>query len=244
MFKMEEKQRGVRFYVDKNSFLVQTAVILMALSAVFRLIGCWGLWNDPFFAAAQIALPLCCNLLFILCLLLFGRRAFSLTCVPVLAGIVFFIVKAFTFDSWIHTVLCLLLYIGVAALYVLAVFGSVRIKYALTPLFGAVFLYHVFVEDLAALRDAAHPVTFSAGMQEVSVLCVILSMFLTTLAMKKVKREEPLELPKIKAPKVIPPEKKQEEAPLSLPMPEAEATAAAAETEPKPEPAEESGEDK
>lgn len=210
-----EKQQKVRFWVDKKSFLVQAAVILMALSAVFRLIGCWGLWNDPFFAATQIALPLCCAMLFIVCLLLFGKRAFVLTCVPFLAGIVFFIVKAFTFESWIHTVLCLMLYIGLSVLYVLTVFGSAKIRYLLPPIFAAVFLYHVFVEDLAALRDTANPVTLSSGMQEISVLCIILAMFFVTLAMKRVKTEEP-ELPKIKAPKVIPPKKDGEDSPAEI----------------------------
>lgn len=202
-----EKQQKIRFWVDKKSFLVQAAVILMALSAVFRLIGCWGLWSDPFFAATQIVLPLCCNLLFIVCLLLFGKRAFSLTCVPLLAGIVFFIIKAFTFESWIHTVLCLCLYIGISVLYVLAVFGSAKIKLLLAPIFGLVFLYHVFVEDLAALRDVENPVTLAAGMQEMSVLCIILAMFFVSLAMKRVKTEEEPELPKMKAPKVIAPKK-------------------------------------
>lgn len=212
MSNVAEKQQKIRFYVDKNSFLVQAAVILMALSAVFRLIGCWGMWNDAFFAATQIALPLCCNLLFIICLLLLGKRAFAATCVPVLAGIVFFIVKAFTFDSWVHTVLCLLLYMAVAALYVMAVFGSVKAKYTLAPLFGAVFLYHVFVEDLAALRDTVNPVSLASGMQEISVLCIILSAFCTVLAMKRVKSGEEPELPKMKAPKVIPPKKDGESA--------------------------------
>lgn len=205
-----EKQQKIRFWVDKKSFLIQAAVILMALSAVFRLIGCWGLWSDPFFAATQIVLPLCCNLLFIVCLLLFGKRAFSLTCVPLLAGIVFFIIKAFTFDSWIHTVLCLCLYIGISVLYVLAVFGSAKIRYLLAPIFGLVFLYHVFVEDLAALRDVQNPVTLSAGMQEMSVLCIILAMLFVSLAMKRVKPEEQPELPKMRAPKVIAPQKAKE----------------------------------
>lgn len=222
MSKTLEKQQKVRFWVDKKSFLVRAAVIMMALSAVFRLIGCWGLWRDPFFAATQIALPLFCNLVFIVCLLLFGKRAFAVTCVPLLAGIVFFIIKAFTFDSLIHTVLCLMLYIGISVLYVLAVFGSVRIKYLLAPIFGAVFLYHVFVEDLAALRDTANPVTLAAGMQEMSVLCIVLAMFFVSLAMKRVKAEEP-ELPKIKAPKVIPPKKEAEDAPTQ-PSLEAEKT--------------------
>lgn len=227
-----EKQQRVRFWVDKKSFLVQAAVILMALSAVFRLIGCWGMWSDPFFASTQIVLPLCCNLLFIVCLLLLGKRAFSLTCVPLLAGIVFFIIKAFTFESWIHTVLCLCLYIGIAVLYVLAVFGSAKIRYLLAPIFGLAFLYHVFVEDLAALRDVENPVTLAAGMQEISVLCIILAMFFTSLAMRRVKPEEQPELPKMRAPKVIPPKKDKTE--------ESSAPAQAEDAQPAPE-REESG---
>lgn len=224
-----EKQQKVRFWVDKKSFLVQAAVILMALSAVFRLIGCWGMWSDPFFASTQIVLPLCCNLLFIACLLLFGKRAFSLTCVPFLAGIVFFIIKAFTFESWVHTVLCLCLYIGLSVLYVLAVFGSAKIKYLLAPIFGLVFLYHVFVEDLAALRDVENPVTLAAGMQEISVLCIILALFFLSLAMKRVKPEEQTELPKMKAPKVIPPKKDKAEQSIAPAQPEQSQSAAEAE---------------
>lgn len=205
------KERRVKFYVEKRSMWVQAAVIFMALSAVFRLIGCWGLWNDRFFAVSQIALPLCCNLLFILCLLLLGRRAFWLTSLPVLLGVIFFIIKSFTFASWIHTILCLMLYLLVAVLYTATAFGVVRTKWFLVPLFGLPFLYHVFVEDLAALRDTANPVTLSAGMQEISVLCVMLALLFTAFAMKKQKPRQEVELPKIKDPKVIPPAPKKEE---------------------------------
>ena len=51
------KKQKIKFYIEPKSFLIQSSVILMALSVVFRLIGCWGLWNDEFFAVTQIALP-------------------------------------------------------------------------------------------------------------------------------------------------------------------------------------------
>lgn len=194
-----------RFYVERNSALVHTAVIFMALSAVFRLIGCWGMWGDQFFAASQIGLPLVCNLLFILLLLLLGERAFWTTSLPVILGVVFFIIKSFTFDSWLHTVLCILLYMLVAVLYAATAFGVIRTKWLLVPLFGLPFIYHVVVEDAAALR--AGTVTFAAGMQEVSVLCIMLAMLFTALAMKKRNTIEEVELPKIKDPKVIVPAK-------------------------------------
>ena len=165
---MEKEKKNTpraKFYVEQQHWAVQTAIIFMALSAVFRIVGCWGKWDEPFFAATQIALPLMCNILFILCLVLLGKKALWLTSVPVILGVVFFIIKSFTFDSWLHTILCILLYLLVAVLYTGTVFGIIRTKWLLVPLFGLPFLYHIFVEDLAALRDSANPVTFSAGLQ-------------------------------------------------------------------------------
>ena len=51
------------------------------------------------------------------------------------------------------------------------------------------FLYHVGVEDLAALRNTAQPVSFAAGMQEMSLLCVLLGMLLLSLGMRKYVKE-------------------------------------------------------
>ena len=205
----KEKKRAPRakFYVEQQHWAVQTAIIFMALSAVFRIVGCWGKWDEPFFAATQIALPLMCNILFILCLVLLGKKALWLTAVPVILGVVFFIIKSFTFDSWLHTVLCILLYLLVAVLYTGTVFGIM-----LVPPFGLPFLYHIFVEDLAALRDTANPVTLSAGLQEISVLCVMLALLFTAIAMKKKKPQTEVELPKMKAPKVIAPNRAEKAA--------------------------------
>ena len=184
------EESRVKYYVERQSFFARAAVTLMLLSAVFRLIGCWGLWGDPYFAATQIALPLACCLVFVLFLLLLGKRLFAATSLPVLLGVVFFIIKSFTFDSWVHTVLCILLYLLVAVLYTATAFGYVHTKWLLVPLFGLPFLYHIFVEDLAALRNTENPLSFSAGMQEMSVLCVMLALLCTALAMKKKKTEK------------------------------------------------------
>ena len=102
-----QKTEKISFYTERKSALVQASVIFMLLSAIFRLVGCWGRWNDAFFAATQIALPLACNLLFILLVLTLGRRALWTTVLPVLLGVVFFIIKSFTFDSVLHTILCI-----------------------------------------------------------------------------------------------------------------------------------------
>ncbi len=198
------KKRKVKFYVNRESMGTQACIILMALSVAFRIIGCWGLWNDRSYAVLQIALPIISALLLIAVIWMFGKKALWISFIPVVLGAVFFIIKSLSFDSMLHTVLCILLYVAVIGLYFSTVFGIIRTKWLLVPLFGLPFLYHIFVEDLAALRDTENPVSFAAGMQEMGVLCIMLGLFFLALAMKKQVKvpEEPL--PKIRTPKVVP----------------------------------------
>jgi hypothetical protein len=200
------KREKVKFYVERDSFGVEACVIFMALSVAFRIIGCWGLWNDKSYAILQIALPIVSALLLVICVTLLGKKALWLSFIPVTLGVVFFIVKALGFSSTLHMILCILLYIAVMALYFCTVFGIFKTKWFLVPLFGLPFLYHVFVEDLKKLQDTANPVTFADGMQEMGVLCIMLGLFFLALSMKKQVTETEEELPKIKAPKVLAPE--------------------------------------
>ena len=205
------KTEKIKFYTERNSFGVQAMIILMALSVAFRVIGCWGLWSDRSFALAQIALPIGSALLLIAFVWLFGR-ALWMTFVPVILGAVFFIVKSLGFESMVHTVLCILLYAAVIALYTGTVFGVIRTKWILAALFGLPFLYHIFVEDLPALRDTANPVSFSGGMQEMSVLCIMLGLFCLALSMKKTIVEPVIHLPRIRKPKPAAEQEASEEA--------------------------------
>ena len=183
--KTRDKKPRARFYLERSSAWAQICIIFMLLSAIFRLLGVWGLWDDEFFRNTQILLPLCCNLLFALFVFLFGRRGFFLTIVPVLMGVAFFIIKSFGFESSLHTLLCIILYLAVAIIYSGTVLGLIRTKWLLPPLFGLPFLYHIFVEDLARLRDAVNPMTLSEGLQELSVLCVMVSLFCVGMGLKK-----------------------------------------------------------
>ena len=196
-----------KFYVERSSFGVQAMVILLALSVVFRIIGCWGLWNDRNFAILQIALPVFSALLMIASIELFGKRALWVSFLPVLLGAVFFIIKSLGFESLLHTILCIVLYVAVIVLYFCTVFNILPTKWVLVLLFGLPFLYHIFVEDLAALRDTENPVSFAAGMQEMGVLCIMLGLFFLSVSMKKTQMEPNQELPKMKGPKVLFPKK-------------------------------------
>ena len=175
----------IKYTIDKKSFFGHSAVLLMAMSAIFRLIGCWGFWNDMLFAVMHVAIPLVSCLLLILCISFLGKKGFFLSCVPVILGVVFFVYKAFSFESKIHMVLCILLYLAVAIIYTGTVIGSINTKWLLPPLFGLPFIYHVVVEDLPALSNTEVPVTFAAGMQEMSVLCIMAALFCVGMGLKK-----------------------------------------------------------
>ncbi len=128
--KNEAKGNGrVRYYIDSKSIWGQGAVMLMLIAVVFRIIGCWGMWSEASFAWTQIVLPIACNVLFALCVCLFGKKGFFVSALPVLLGVVFFIIKSLTFESKIHMVLCVLLYLVVAVLYTGTVTGSIGTKW-------------------------------------------------------------------------------------------------------------------
>ena len=114
-----------------------------------------------------------------------GKRLFSLTFIPVLLGVVFFIIKALGFDSIIHTILCILLYLLVAMLYTGTVFGVIRTKWLLVPLFGLPFLYHILVEDRNTLLANENAMSLAEWLPEISVLCIMLALLFITFAMKK-----------------------------------------------------------
>lgn len=196
-----------KFYVDTKGRFVHDAVMFMLLSAVFRVVGCWGLWNDKFFAVTEIMLPLAAAILFALFLRFLGDRAFPATILPVMLGLVFFIFRALHFENVLYTVICIGIYVLAAALYTMTALGIIRTKWLLVPLFALPFIYRVAVVDIAALRDTADPVLFSEGMQELSVLSIMLALLFTALAMKKRKLLEEAGLPKIKDPVVIKPAK-------------------------------------
>ena len=224
----------VKYWIDKTGFFAESAMILLVLAAIFRVIGCWGMWNDRVNFLMLLALPVCCCLLLALCILLFGKKGFFLSFIPVLLGVVFFVFKSLSFTSWLHTVLCILLYMLVAVIYTATVFGWIGTKWLLPPLFALPFLYHIVVEDLPALNNTAQPVTFMAGMQEMSVLCIMAALFCVGMSLKK-RPVEPKEIePEIVEPEIVEP---VVAAPVAEePVPAAEEPVAEAEPVPAPAP--------
>ena len=171
--------------VRRGDPLVLCACALMLASFALRLI--W-LCRLPGPGAGTLllhgALPLSCCLLYALLLPLCGRRSLWATAIPVLLGCVFFALKAQSFSA-LHRALCLLLYLGVAALYTLTVCGVIPTRKLLLPLFGLPLLYHLFVEDLHTLCTAQPPLTLTEWLPELSVLLIMAALLCASLAMNR-----------------------------------------------------------
>ena len=174
-----------RFYLDKTGFFAESAMIFLVLAAVFRFFGCWGMWENRGEYVMLTLLPIFCCLLMTLCIILFGRKGFFLSVIPVMLGMVFFIWKALYYPSWVNTVICVVYNLAVAVIYTGTVFGWIPTKWLLVPMFALPFLYRVSVIDIPALSNKAEPVLFSDGMQELSILGILAGMFCVAMALRR-----------------------------------------------------------
>lgn len=177
---MDENKR--RLYVEKNGFWTEAAMLLIGLAVVFRLIGSVGRWEDARYLFTQVALPAFSGLLFLLCLLLLGKRAFWTTVIPVVLGVVFFIFRIMGVENEWQIVGCIAMYVVIAVLYAMA-FSVPKLKWALAAILALAFVGHVIL-DVPELMDLENPLSFVDGMQEMSVLGIILSLLCTSVAMK------------------------------------------------------------
>ena len=121
-------------------------------------------------------------MLFLVTVLLWGETAPRRTVVSVFFGVLFFLLKSFTFDTVLHTVLCILLYLTVLALYTLTIWGVIRTKVLLYPLFGLPLLYHIFVEDMQIYILASPRPPFVEWLPEISVLCIMAALLCVSIA--------------------------------------------------------------
>ncbi len=210
---MNKNNGKVRFSIDRSGFFAESAVFLLFMSIIFRVIGCWGMWTDRVSAIMNILLPVSCCLLLILCVLLLGKKGFFLSFIPVLLGVVFFVFKSLSFDNWLPIVLSILLYMVIAVAYTGTVFGWIPTKWLLPPLFGLPFLYRVYT-DLRVLSEGPESVSFLAGMQELSILCIVAAVFCIGMGLKKRASEPTVIEPEVVEPEPVP---EQEPAPASEP---------------------------
>ena len=166
--------------------MVLLSALLMAGSGLIR--AAWAIGEpelSPSIFLFQVLLPLWANLCFVWILFLDGRERLYRSAIPVWLGCAFFAVKAFYFVSILHTVLCLLLYALVAALYTATVIGVIPTQAFLWPLFGLPMLYHILVESRQKTGWTLHE-----WLPELSVLCCMAALLCLSLAMRRRPVEE------------------------------------------------------
>ena len=178
-----------RIYVEKTSVWVEGMVILLLLAAAFQIVGCWGLWSDRFFVITQIALPALSFLLFALFVSLLGKKALWLSFLPFLGGAAFYALRFWNAGDMIITVVGIVFCALALVLYMGTVFNLIHTKWLLVILFALPFGYRAFYRDVKLLQDLENPVSFAAGMQEMSLLCVLLGVLLLSLGMRKYIKE-------------------------------------------------------
>lgn len=172
------------YYLPSFNLPVILAVVMMLLSACLRIAWWCGGGLSAYVFWTQAVLPITSCLMAVPIIFRDGKTRLFRTAVPVWLGCIFFALKALTFPSLLHTVLCLCLYALVAVLYTATVTGRVPTQRLLLPLFGLPLLYHIFVEDMG--RDW----TVGEFLAELSVLLIMAGLFCLSLAMKKKKIKE------------------------------------------------------
>ncbi|MBE6569559.1 MAG: hypothetical protein E7658_05005 [Ruminococcaceae bacterium] len=157
-------------------FMIAAAVIRTVYFALHPVHGLEWVIHYLFPVAAAVA--------FIAVVCFIGREV-RLTCISVFLGVVFFILKANTFDTLIHTFLCVILYLTVLSTYALTLFGVIPTKKLLYPLFALPLFYHIVVEDTQYYFFADPPVPFVEWLPEISVLCIMAALLCVSFALTK-----------------------------------------------------------
>ena len=174
------------YWLPTFRVLALSAALLMICSGLVRIAWVMGesALSRPFWLF-QILLPLTANVCFVGILFLDGRERLYRSAVPVWLGCIFFAVKALSFPSLLHTVLCLLLYALVAVLYTATVVGHVPTQAPLWLLFGLPMVYHIIVEGRQKIGWPVHD-----WLPEISVLCCMAALLCLSLAMRRRPVEE------------------------------------------------------
>ena len=173
------------YRIDPHRPAARFAVLLMALCALIRCYYFARTGGSVGYLSVHLGLPLVAAAVFLWVVLRRGETHTGCTVLSVLCGVVFFIVKALSFPSRLHTVLCILLYLTVLSLYSLTVLGRIPTKTLLYPLFGLPLLYHIFVEDTKLYLFADPPVPFLQWLPEISVLMIMASLLCISVALEQ-----------------------------------------------------------
>mgnify|MGYP000626998687 FL=1 len=135
-----------------------------------------------------VGLPVFSAALYPVLLALFGRRTIVPLLAPVAGFVVFFIYKALSFSSVLHTVLCSILYLAVLVFFLLTALGVLRTRFFLILLAGLPLLVHIIM-DLSDYEG------FFLFLPELSVLLLMASLLCLALRLRRPGREQSHDAP-------------------------------------------------
>lgn len=183
---MKKKKRYMKpsYSLHIHNRFTALGLAMMAVSVLIRCVYFAVEGGSAGHLAVHLLLPVLAAVTFFYVVLRCREHA-EYTALGVLFGVVFFIIKAFTFESTLHTVLCVILYLTVLTLYTATVFGHIPTKKLLYPLFGLPLLYHIFVEDMQLYMFAEPPVPYFQWLPEISVLLIMAGLLSISLGLER-----------------------------------------------------------
>ena len=195
------KNRHIRYTFDRKSFFGKAAIFCLILSMVLRGIG--GLLNrtifEDWFTIVEFGLPILCALLYLLSLLIFGRKWFKVTVFPFVLGVMACVVRLFSFDNLMQQemsveriLVSVFFYLVVTALYSAIAFGGLRSRILLFLLFLVPLGYHAVFEIYPTVLSG-FGLNLSLILMELSVLAVIFAMIFVSLALSSKPRVSPVD---------------------------------------------------
>ena len=195
------KNRHIRYTFDRKSFFGKAAIFCLILSVVLRGIG--GLLNrtifEDWFTIVEFGLPILCALLYVICLLIFGRKWFKVTVFPFVLGVMACVVRLFSFDNLMQQevsveriLVSVFFYLVVTALYSAVAFGGLRARILLFLLFLVPLGYHAVFEIYPTVLSG-FGLNLSLILMELSVLAVIFAMIFVSLALSSKPRVSPVD---------------------------------------------------
>lgn len=159
------------------------ALGFMTAAAVIRMAYYLPMVMQPADRLLHLWMPVAAAAVFLMGFALGGRWTKPGAIGAVVVGVVFFILKARSFEP-LHRILCTILYIAVLLLFVTTVLGLLPTKKLLYPLFGFPLIYHIVVEDTRYYFFADPPVPVWDWMPEISVLCIMASLLCLSVSLE------------------------------------------------------------
>jgi hypothetical protein len=172
------------FKISRKNPAAILSMLLMIGSALCRLLYYVGRETSTLEFWVYLVNMTVAALLFLIAIFFWGEKYPQLTALPVAMGVVFFLLKSLTFESILHTVLCMLLYVAVLLLYTLTVFGVIPFPYLLYPLFGLPLLVHL-LQDACLWLGEERGLPLVERLPEISVLLIMASLLSVSFALKK-----------------------------------------------------------